>query len=93
MSKQNNKSSTTSNFNCPISPYIMWDRGLRFKECPICSEERDMIACEKCSNRGDSTVRIKHKKKHQNKRRKDTTKIERRGKEAIPKIGKTYNSK
>jgi len=77
-------------FKCPISPYIMWDRGLVYLECPLSIHGRDMPQCADC--------RFKNKNKTQTKTEKTikiekTIKVEKRNnKGPIPKIGKTYNS-
>ena len=77
-----------SKFYCPESPYIAWHYGLIFAECPVCSEDRDMNECEKCPLRGEGKFKSRKSKKQRYK--KDIPKLERRGKEPIPSIGKTY---
>jgi hypothetical protein len=79
-------------FFCSLSPYIMWHHNLMYKECPIGPEHRDMVACEKCKCKGDSKAKTKTSKKGGYRRRKDIPRIEKRSKEQIPKIGKTYTS-
>lgn len=71
-------------FYCPISPYIMWHYGFRYKECPVNKGQRDMPSCSDCKLSGNET-KIKDKKK----------KISRmkRKRELIPNIKKTYISK
>lgn len=39
-------------FYCPMSPYIPWEWGLVFKECPLESTQRDMKECLSCRLRG-----------------------------------------
>jgi len=78
-------------FSCPLSPYIMWHRNLEYMECPLSPDQRDMGTCAKCKFRGDSKVKIKERKNKS--ARKSPPKVEKRHKEPIPKIGKTYTSK
>lgn len=99
MSKQTTERSTPPRFGtkkpkfyCPLSPDILWHHGLVYKECPLCEEQRDMPACAKCKLKGESKVKPKYKKKYKNRNKKDIPKVEKRGKEPIPKIGKTYTS-
>jgi len=80
-----------SKFYCPESPYVLWHHGLVFAECPVCSEDRDMNECEKCPLRGEGKFKSRRSKKQRYK--KDIPRLERRGKEPIPSIGKTYTSK
>lgn len=79
-------------FYCPLSPLILWHHGMSYKECPIGSEHRDMVSCEKCRCKGDSKTRTKGSKKTKPNYKKDIPKIEKRSKGPIPKIGKTYTS-
>ena len=72
-------------FSCPISPYIMWYRGLMFASCPVNINNRDMPACAKCMYKGATT----QEKKKQEKMPIIEIKKERT---AIPKIGKPYHS-
>lgn len=74
-------------FSCPVSPHIMWHHGLIYKECPLDSNQRDMATCQKCCLKGNNTIKKKRKKSYKNK-----IKVERRKKEFIPKIRKTYVS-
>lgn len=69
-------------FYCPISPYIMWHHGFKYKECPINNGQRDMLSCSNCELKGNKT-RVKYKK---------ISKIKRKH-EPIPNIKKTYISK
>jgi hypothetical protein len=78
-------------FSCPISPHIMWHHGLTYKECPLASDQRDMGSCDRCHLKGDSTAKSKKKRKKPYKKNK--AKVEKRKKEPIPKVGKTYVSK
>jgi hypothetical protein len=78
-------------FSCPLSSYIMWHHNLEYTECPLSSDQRDMGTCAKCKLRGDSKAKIKGKKDKPLK--KNFPKVEKRHKEPIPKIGKTYTSK
>jgi hypothetical protein len=80
-------------FFCPLSPMLLWHHGLEYKSCPVGPEHRDMVLCEKCKCKGDSKVKTKTSKRHDRGRKKDIPKIEKRSKEPIPKIGKTYTSK
>lgn len=80
-----------SKFYCPESPYMAWHHGLIFAECPVRSEDRDMSECESCVLRGEGKFKSRRHKKQRYK--KDIPKLERRGKEPIPNIGKTYTSK
>jgi len=79
-------------FSCPISPYIMWHHGMQFGECPLSETERDMGECFKCKLRGNSSFKAKPNKKNRPHRKKSMVKIEKRNKEPIPNIGKTYYS-
>jgi len=79
-------------FSCPLSPYILWHHGMAYKECPIGPDQRDMGTCADCKCRGDSRVKIKDKKRNKPPK-KQVPKVEKRHKEPIPKIGKTYISK
>lgn len=72
-----------SNFSCPLSPYVMWHKGLIYKECPVHSHERMMGSCENCPLRGEKSTKPRQEKP----RRKETKK------EEIPTINKTYISK
>jgi hypothetical protein len=81
--------SRKSKFYCPESPYIAWHRGLIFAECPVSEGDRDMKECEKCPLLGEAKFKSKRSKKRY---KKDIPKLERRGKEPIPSIGKTYTS-
>lgn len=76
------------NFYCPLSPYIMWHRGLQYSRCPIAESERDMPSCAKCLYKS-SQVSSKYNNKS---RRKKVPNVERRKKTPIPKINKTYHS-
>lgn len=89
--------SPKAKFSCPISPHILWHHGLTFKECPLCPEERDMKdSCPNCPLRGEVKFDQKDKQKssrnNKNKDKKDVPSVEKRSKEPIPKIGKTYSS-
>lgn len=79
-------------FSCPLSPYILWNKGLRYATCPIGERERDMRECENCVNKGSSTAKTKSGKKRV-RRKKNDVKIEKKELSPIPKIGKTYVSK
>ena len=79
-------------FSCPLSPHIMWHRGLQYASCPIGEHERDMPSCSKCIHKSDKT-QVKSSKKSKPIRRKKTPNVERKNKGPIPKIGKTYHSK
>lgn len=79
-----------SKFYCPESPSILWHHGLIYAECPFNEENRDMEECENCSLRGKAKFKGGKNKKRRYK--KDISKLERRNKEQIPKIGKTYSS-
>ena len=79
-------------FFCPLSPDILWHHGLQYSECPIIATERDMPECANCIHRGDSKVKVKSSKKSRPRRKKSQPKVEKRGKERTPKIGKTYVS-
>lgn len=85
-----------SKFNCPVAPYIPWHHGLIYKECPVADGERDMSSCSGCPLKGESKVEVKDKQKshknNRNKDRKETPSTEKRTKDSIPKIGKTYTS-
>lgn len=75
-------------FYCPVSPYIMWHHNLEYKECPLKKDQRDMGSCANCKLRGDSKVKIKAKP-----HRDAINKSQKKKKEVIPNIGKTYTSK
>jgi len=77
--------SPRAKFSCPVSPLILWNHGLIYSSCPICPEQRDMGACDNCPLKGQMKQRQKVKQKK-------TIEVERRKKEPIPKIDKTYNS-
>ena len=79
-------------FYCPLSPHIMWHRGLQYSACPIAEYERDMPSCSKCIYKSNK-VQEKSSKKSKPIRRKKSPSIERKSKGPIPKIGKTYHSK
>lgn len=91
MAKRTNRiSNKKSKFYCPESPYILWGHGLIFAECPINKEDRDMRECESCPLRGEAqTYNRKNSKRNY---QKDMSKLEKRSKEQIPNIGKTYTS-
>jgi hypothetical protein len=74
-------------FKCPISPYIMWERGLTYTECPMSIHGRDMPQCADCHLKGRATI-----KPYKEKIEKEI-KVERKiNKGPIPKIGKTYST-
>ena len=77
-------------FSCPLSPYIMWHHGIVYKECPLPEKNRDMGSCADCKLRGKAQAKGRKSKKV---KQKTTPKIERKKKEPIPVIGKTYSSK
>jgi len=83
-------------FSCPVSPDIMWHHGLEYKECPLIEGERDMPSCSNCKLRGDSKAKIKGKKhkplRKNTSPKSEKPKVEKRHKEPIPNIGKTYVS-
>ena len=72
-------------FYCPLSPYILWHHGLIYKECPLNASHREMGACKSCC--------LNDCKSKKQRKQKSRSKIERRKKEPIPNIGKTYTSK
>jgi hypothetical protein len=73
-------------FTCPVSPHVAWHWGLSYSSCPIGPDQRDMGSCLNCKLRGDSTAKIKEKKRN-NRSKKPKVK------EPVPKINKTYVSK
>ena len=77
-------------FSCPISPYILWNRKLKYATCPVNERERDMNECENCINKGNSTAKSKSSRKRP-RGKKNGPKVERKN-EVVPKIGKTYTS-
>jgi hypothetical protein len=79
-------------FTCPLSPYIMWHHNFRYVTCPVTRNNRDMVTCEKCSLRGDGKMLEKRNNKDRTTNEKQPQKVEKRDKETIPTIGKTYNS-
>lgn len=89
--------SPKSKFSCPVSPQVLWFHGLIFKECPLCPEERDMKDyCPNCPLRGevkfDQKDKQKYSKNNKNRDKKDPSNIEKRNKDPIPNIGKTYST-
>ena len=74
-------------FECPLSPHIMWYAGLSYMECPLVATERDMGACQNCHLRGE----VPSGKKQS--RDKEPEVKQKRKKEEIPKINKTYVGK
>jgi len=72
-------------FSCPVSPHVAWHWGLTYSSCPVGSDQRDMGVCLSCKLRGDSTAKIKEKKRNKSKKSKV--------REPVPKINKTYISK
>jgi len=79
-------------FLCPDSPHIMWHHNLVYKECPLASDQRSMDSCDKCHLKGNSTAKSKKKKRKPYNKKKDL-RVEKRKKESILKVGKTYVSK
>lgn len=79
--------SRKSKFFCPESPYIAWHHGLIFAECPASSGDRNSPECKRCPLRGSEEIERKNDRRRY---KKDIPKLERRGKEPIPNIGKTY---
>jgi hypothetical protein len=73
-------------FSCPLSPYISWHHGLKYKECPLSGFQRDMPTCEQCqlNDKKSEFKRAKPKKQRPS--------VEKRNKEKTPVIGKTYTS-
>jgi len=78
--------SYNKHFSCPLSPYILWHHGLIYADCPLSPSQRDMGVCEKCK------LNEKKTGKYKNKKQKTIPTVERRRKEPIPNIGKTYTS-
>lgn len=72
-------------FSCLISPYIAWHHNLVFKECPVCSTERDMACCINCPLKGETYQKQKVKKER-------PVEVVKRPKEKIPTIKKTYST-
>lgn len=60
----------TPKFYCPISPEIPWYKGLVYKDCPVVSEQRDMMHCAECHLKGEYTFKLikkaERKVKHKN---------------------------
>lgn len=79
-------------FSCPVSPDILWERDLVYTSCPLAPDQRDMGTCANCRLKGESKARVKSKRDSvQQKVVKQ--KSEKKKKEQIPVIGKTYVSK
>lgn len=75
------------NFYCPISPYMLWTHDLIFKDCPMAKDQRDMPECSGCCLNDNKNKFVNKSKKSMTKQK------ERRQREKIPTIGKTYTSK
>lgn len=71
-------------FSCPVSPYVSWSHNLIFKECPLCPNERDYGTCSGCPLKGEP--------EYKNKAKKNIPSVEKKAKEPLPKIGKTYST-
>ena len=78
-------------FQCPISTYILWHHNLIYQSCPVCAEQRNMNTCNNCPLRGEVDKKL-HKDVKEYKPKKATEEVERKSKEPIPNIGKTYSS-
>jgi hypothetical protein len=76
-------------FYCPLAPTIMWHHGMIYAECPLVPGERDMGHCANCELRGEKK-KARKKKKFRNKN--NTPHVDKRKKEPVPNIGKTYVS-
>lgn len=48
-----NKKRADSNFYCPLSPYILWHRGMEYGVCPLYPSHRDFQECKSCKLRVD----------------------------------------
>lgn len=76
-----------SDFSCPLAPEIPWHWGLRYKECPLAADQRNLSACKACDLRGVAFVQQKKRKQ-----RREITPERKKDKGPIPKIGGSYVS-
>lgn len=87
-------------FVCELSPNVPWHWGLRYSECPLVADERDMDGCADCPLQAENTLdlilkRKKNEKKRNKKKSKDKSKNSNPPivqKPVIVESGKTYVS-
>lgn len=84
MSDENNfPNPPKSKFTCPVGNNIPWYQGFEYKDCPLNENARDYGQCKHCKL---------NVLKFNSKNKKDIQVVEKKPKEAIPTIGKTYVS-
>lgn len=74
-----------SKFTCPVGTNIPWYCGFEYKDCPLNENSRDYGQCKHCKL---NVPKFNSK----NKNKKDIQVVEKKQREPIPNIGKTYNS-